>query len=203
MLVQPDIHELGDKRLDPTESVAKQREECLAMAAKKRIFMQDELEDPTRALGPRIQSGEMVCKLRKLIPSVKVLDGMPGHLALYVPRHRGEIEARLDEWEQEQVEASTRGRKRQNQFFLYHKYVGGFPKSELQEFTTIDIDNANLGTKEHRSWRTVLIGLLRQGLISYADVVREFGDVGSDSRGWRWRDSTRLWRNHPTLKFSN
>lgn len=203
MLIQPDIHELGDERLDPTENVAKKREECLAMAANKRIYKQDELEDPTRALGPRIPFGEMVRKLRKLIPSVKVLDGSPGNVALYVPRDSGEVQARFYEWYQEQEEAAARGRKRQDFFFLYHKYVGGFPKAELQEFTTIDIDNANLGTKEHRSWRTVLIGLLRQGLISYADVVREFGDIGTDRRGWRWNDSTRLWRHHPKLKFSN
>jgi hypothetical protein len=124
MLIQPDINELGDKRLDPTESVAKQREKCLAMAANKRIYKQDELQDITRALGPRIQFGEMVRRLRKLIPSIKVLDGSPGNVALYAPRHASEIADRLSEWEQEQAEAVYRGRKRQDLFFLYHKYVG-------------------------------------------------------------------------------
>lgn len=202
MLIQPDINELGDKRLDPKESVAQKREECLSMAAKKRIYKQDELEDAQRALGPRIHSGEMVRKLRKLIPGLKFLDGSPGNIALYAPRHRGEIEARYYEWYQEQEEAASRGRKRQDFFFLFHKYVGGFPKGELQEYTTIDIDNANLGTKEHRSWRTVLIALVRQGLVSYESVVKEFGDVGTDRRGWRWKDTLRKWRNFPTLLFS-
>lgn len=201
MLVQTDINELGDFRLDPKESVAREREKALAMAAQKRIYKQDELEDLNRAFGPRIQHGEMIRRLKKLLPSLKVLDGSPGNVALYFPRDLGEVEARYYEWYQEQEEAAARGRKRQNPFFLHHKYVGGFSKSELQEYTTIDIDNANLGTKEHRSWRTVLIGLLRQGLVCYRDVVKEFGDVGTDRRGWRWLDSTRKWRNYPSLRF--
>jgi hypothetical protein len=202
MLVQPDIRELGDFRLDPKESVAREREKALAMAARKRIYKQGELEDAQRALGPRIHFEEMIRRLRKLIPSLKVLDGSPGNVALYVPRDTGEVAARYYEWLQEQEEASARGRKRQDFFFLYHKYVGGFPKLELQEYTTIDIDNANLGTKEHRSWRTVLIGLLRQGVLSYKEVVSEFRDIGTDRRGWRWNDSTRKWRNYPSIRFS-
>lgn len=201
-LVQPCIHELGDIRLDPAENVAKQREKALAAASKKRVYKQDELEDINRAFGPRLQCGEMVRKLRKLNHSLKFLDGSVGNIALYVPRDRGEIEERYYQWYQEQAEAASRGRKPQDFFFLYHKYVGGFPKAELQEYTTIDVDNANLGTKEHRSWRTVLIGLLRQGVLSYAEAVREFGDVGTDRRGWRWLDSTRVWRNYPTLRFA-
>ncbi len=203
MLVQPDIAELGDFRLDPKESVAREREKAIAMAAKKRIYKQDELEDVKRALGPRIHSGEMVRRLRKLIPSLHFLKGSPGNIAVYAPRDLGEVEARFYEWYQEQEEAAARGRKRQDKFFLVHKYVGGFPQGELQEYTTIDIDNANLGTKEHRSWRTLLIGLLRQGLVSYSAVVKEFGDVGTDQRGWRWNDSTRQWRNYPSLRFTN
>src|SRR5689334_19577580 len=142
MLVQPDIHELGDLRLDPKETVAREREKALSMASRKRIYKQDELEDINRAYGARIPAGEMVRKLRKLIPSLKVLSGSPGNLALYAPRDRGEVAARFYEWYQEQEEAAYRGRKRQDPFFLHHKYVGGFPASELQEYTTIDIDNA-------------------------------------------------------------
>jgi len=178
------------------------REKCLSMAARKRVHKQDELEDVQRALGHRIHSGEMVRKLRKLIPTLKFIKGSPGNIAVYAPRHGGEIAARFYEWYQEQEEAASRGRKRQDKFFLLYKYVGGFPEGEMQEYTTIDVDNANLGTKEHRSWRTVLMGLLRQGLVSYASVVKEFGDVGTDRRGWRWNDTTRKWRNTPSLRFS-
>lgn len=202
MLVQSDRFELGDFRLNPQENVIKQREDCLAMAARKRIYKQSELEDAERALGSRLHSGEMVRKLRKLIPTLKFLKGSPGNIAVYAPRDRGEVEARFYEWYQEQEEAASRGRKRQDKFFLLHKYVGGFPEGAMQEYTTIDIDNANLGTKEHRSWRTVLMGLLRQGLLSYRDVVKEFGDVGTDRRGWRWKDTTRKWRNTPSLRFT-
>lgn len=190
MLIQPDIHELGDKRLDPIENVARKREECLAMASKKRLYKQDELEDPDRAYGPRLQFSEMVSKLRQIAPSLRVLNGSPGNVALYVRRDREEMEEAITSWQNDK-----------NVFFLYHKYVGGFPKHELQEYGTVDVDNARLATKEKRSWRTVLIMLLQQGVVSYQNVVKVFGDVGTDRRGWRWREQTRLWRNHPTSCF--
>lgn len=203
MLIQPDRNELGDKRLDPKENVIAQREKCLEMAARKRIYRQDELEDYQRAFGPRLSSGEMVRRLSKLIPTLKFLKGSPGNIAVYAPRGPAEVQARYYEWYQEQEEAAHRGRKRQDRFFLDYKYVGGFPEGCMQEYTTIDIDNANLGTKEHRSWRTVLMGLIQQGLVSFAGVVKEFGDADGDRRGWRWNDTLRKWRNTPSLRFTN
>lgn len=195
MLIQPDRHELGDKRLSPDEAVYQKREECLAMAAMKRIAGQAELEDPLRALGPRLQFSEFVSRLRRLAPALTFKDGSHGNLALYFPRNRKEIEERKPEWEQEQVDRSARCLSRQDPFFLYNKYVGGFPKSELQEYSTVDIDNAMLATKEHRGWRTVLINLITQGVVTYKAVVKEFGDTGSDKRGWRWREQLQSFKN--------
>lgn len=203
MLVQVDRNELGDKRLNPAEAVAKAREECLALASKKRIAGQDELEDPDRAFGPRLQFTEVITKLRRIIPTLKVLDGSPGNVALYAPRDNKEIEGIREQWDQENADAVLRGRKAQDVFFLLHKYVGGFPKEDIQEYGTVDVDNARLATKEHRAWRTVLIMLIEQGVVCYRDVVNEFGDVGTDRRGWRWRELTQKWRNNPEVSFSN
>ena len=188
MLIQPDINELGDKRLDPIENVARKREECLAMASKRRLPNQEDLEDPDRAFGPRLQHTDFISRLRKVVKNLKVLDGSPGSVALYAPRTSKEITDHEKQWFEEQADASFRDCKRQDIFFLHHKYVGGFPKQELQEYSTIDVDNARLATKEHRSWRTVLINLIQQGVVSYRAVVREFGDCGTDRRGWRWRE---------------
>lgn len=190
MLIQPDINELGDKRLDPKEGVAQKREQCLGMAAKKRLPGQDELEDPSRALGPRMQFTEVISKLKRLIPGLTVMDGSPGNVALYFPLNRKELEDVQRGWQNDKPI-----------FFLYNKYVGGFPKTELQEYSTVDIDNAMLATKEHRGWRSVLITLIKQGVISYQAAVNEFGDVGTDKRGWRWLEQTQKWRNNPTVKF--
>lgn len=191
MLIQPDRNELGDKRLDPAETVAKKRQECLDMAAKKRLPHQEDLEDQTRALGPRLQFAEMVAKLKRIVPAMVVKDGLPGNVALYFPRNRKELEEATLAWQNDK-----------DTFFLSYKYVGGFPKTELQEFSTVDVDNAMLATREHRGWRTVVLTLIKQGVVSYNAVVREFGDVGSDQRGWRWREQLRPWRNNPEASFS-
>ena len=190
MLIQPDRAELGDKRLDPAEGVAQKREECLAMAAQKRLYGQDELEDPNRACGPRIQFADILSKLRRLIPSLVVKDGSPGSVALYYPRNRKEFTEALRAWQWDR-----------DYFFLKYKYVGGFEKQPLHEFSTLDVDNARLATKEHRGWRTVLISLIQQGCVSYRKTVNEFGDVGTDQRGWRWKEATRAHRNNPDVAF--
>lgn len=193
MLIQPDINELGDKRLDPIENVARKREECIAMAGRKRIQGQDDLEDPTRTLGPRLQFSEFVSRLRRLVPSLKVLDGSPGNVALYAPRNSKELEAATLSWQHDK-----------SVFFLRNKYVGGFPKKEIHEYSGLDVEEfTHLANKEIRGWRTVLIMLIQQGLVSYKTVVKEFGDVGTDRRGWRWLEATRKWRNNPSTCFSN
>lgn len=184
MLVQCDRNELGDARLNDVESVAREREKCLSLAAQKRIAGQDELEDPMRAFGPRLQHSEFIARLKRIIPALKVVDGSPGNVALYFPRNRKEFAEAEESWTADK-----------DFFFLKYKYVGGFPKEELQEYGTVDIDNARLATKEHRAWRTVLINLIEQGVVSYNVVKKEFGDTGSDKRGWRWRELLQGYKN--------
>lgn len=191
-LVEADINELGDKRLNPEEGVAQKREECLSMVANRRIGGQSELEDKERGSGPRLQFTEIISRLRREIPTLRVLDGSPGNIALYVPRTDGEFREAKAEWDW--------GR---DEFFLYHKYVGGFPKQEIPEYSTIEIDTSLLPTRENRGWRSILITLLKQGVMSYRQAVRQFGDVGSDRRGWRWREQTAKWRQEPTSRFAS
>jgi hypothetical protein len=188
MLIQPDINELGDKRLDQKEGVASMREKCISMSANRRLPHQEDLEDPDRAFGPRLQYTEFISRLKKIIPSLKVMDGSPGNVALYFPRTAQELEVAKAPWEEDKQSW------RRNKFFLRYKYVGGFPKSTLQEYGTVDIDNAMLATKEHRAWRSVLINLIRAGVVNYHTVVKEFGDCGSDRRGWRWREQLRQFK---------
>ena len=184
MLIQPDRNELGDKRLDPKEGVAQKREECLAMAATRRFPHQEDIEDPERALGPRLQFSEFVSRLKRVIPALKVLDGSPGNVALYFPRNSAELKEATQAWTADR-----------DVFFLVNKYVGGFPKQEIQEYSTVDIDNARLATKEHRGWRSVLMNLITAGVVSYRAVVKEFGDCGTDQRGWRWREQLQRFSN--------
>lgn len=191
MLIQPDIHELGDKRLDPKENVAKEREDLLRNCARNRIGGQNELEDPERSGGPRLSYNEVIRKLRRAIPNIRIFDGAPGSVSLYVPCNRAELAQRRLEWDW------TEGR---DPMFMGLKYVGGFPKTDIPEFSHVLTDSSNLPTREVRGWRSVLISLLKQGCVSYRTVVREFGEA-LGYRGWRWQEQTRPWRFEPDTKF--
>ena len=192
MLIQPDRNELGDRRLDPKEGVAKQREKCIAQAGLKRLEGQDDLEDPSRTLGPRIQFSDFVTRLKRIIPSLTVRDGSPGSVALYAPMNKQELEDSVRAWQYDTKDL----------FFRSNKYVGGFPKQPMHEYSGLDLEEyTRLANKEIRGWRTVLIMLLEQGLVSYRQLVAEFGDVGLDRRGWRWREATQKWRHNSEAKF--
>lgn len=190
-LVEVDPLELTDKRLNPEEAVIQKREECLSICAKKRIGGQDELEQADRGSGPRLQFSEIIGRLKREIPQLKAVDGSPGNVALYFPRTDEEFKEARNEWDF--------GR---DEFFLHHKYVGGFPKQEIPEYSTVDIDTSLIATRENRGWRSILITLLKQGVMSYKQAIRQFGDVGTDVRGWRWREQTHAWRTQPDQKFA-
>jgi hypothetical protein len=200
-VVEVDRHELGDKRLNPEEAVIRERESLLAICAKKKIGGQDELEDFNRSQGPRLQFTEIISRLRHAAPALRVLDGSLGNVALYFPRNQREYK---------EVVRESDGS--QDGFFLYHKYVSGMPKAGIPEYASVDIDTSHLPTREGwmtngafvqgHSWRSVLIALMRAGVISYSAAVRQFGDVGTDKRGWRWNEQTRPWRNNPDKVFT-
>jgi hypothetical protein len=190
-LVQADIMELGDKRLNPAENVKRQEEELLQKASKFKIGRQEELEDAERSSGPRLQFTEVISRLRSEIPSLKAVDSQGGgHIALYVPRNRQEFEEAKREWDGSRDE-----------FFLFHKYVGGFPKAELPEYDSITIDTSHLPTRTRNAWRSLLISLLKQGVISYRGTIRQFGEAYG-SRAWRWQEQTKLWRQTPDKMFA-
>ena len=178
MLVQTDINELGDKRLNPDEAVIREREELLRLASTRKIKGQEELEDAERSAGPRMAYTEFLRRLRSEAPALKALDGSPGSIALYYPRSNEELA---------QIE-NTQGRDQErDQFFHYHKYVGGMEKHEMPEFAHVILDTSNLPVREYRGWRSVLIGLIKQGVLTYAAAIRQFGEPHGP-RGMRWHE---------------
>lgn len=192
--VETDIRMLGDTHLSPQESVIREREKCLKDASKFRIFGQDELENPERALGPRLQYTELISRLKSIAPELKAVDGSEGNIALYFPRTQRDYADTLREWDYSQ-------KGKDDKFFQAHRYVCGFPKQDLPEYSTVDIDTSLLPTRERRGWRTVLITLIKQGVITYSDAVAQFGDVGTDQRGWRWSEQLLPWKLRPEIKF--
>lgn len=193
MLFETDIHELGDKRLDPAENVARQREECLKLASKYKVEDQDELTDANRTYGPRISYTELLSRLQKIAPGLAARDGYPGNLALYYPRKPMELDAAIREG------SGGSG----DLFFLLNKYVGGFQKDEIPEWGYGDVDTSEVITREHiRGWRTVLIGLIQTSVISYQSAINEFGDPINDKRNTVWMKKTAEWRMNPTQTFT-
>ncbi len=67
------------------------------------------------------------------------------------------------------------------------KYVSGFPKGWLREFTAIVVDQRNLmDGDEIRGWRAVLVRLMGLGLLSWAQVIETFGNSeGATSERWQ------------------
>jgi hypothetical protein len=174
MLIQPDIAELGDTRLDPNESLAKIKAETHDMLEAKGCFLygQAELEDIERAHGHRLEWREFIRRLTKVNRNLLIKDGLEGHVAVYAPKlHDDQDErdpSRPDWWND-------------------HRYITGFAKSTLSEFSTITTDERGLPKREVRGWRSVLIALIKTRAITYRDAVREFGEP-LGARGWRWRE---------------
>lgn len=200
-VVEPDIHELGDKRLNPEEGVAREREALLHKVSAFRIPGQDELENPDRQYGPRISAEKFIVVLQHLAPGLVAKEtrlpekwatpGAEGEFALYYPRTTDELDEVLREG------GST------DTFFIFNKYVGGMPRTELPEFGYVDIDTSRIATREHiRSWRTVLIQLMKAGVISYRQAIDAFGEPLTDARSRRWFLETETWRKAPERAFT-
>lgn len=73
-------------------------------------------------------------------------------------------------------------------------YLSGFPKGWMSEFSWAPKDENNLPTEEKRGWRTVLVLLMGKGLLTYQQVIEEFGESeGFNSE--RWAVYTQPYRN--------
>src|SRR6185437_14497578 len=121
-MVETDINELGDKRLNPEEGVIKEREELLKKASVYRVEDQGELENPERSSGSRMAYSELLRRLMLICPELTARDGSAGNLALYYPRDVDELDEACREGGCTDI------------FFILNKYVGGIPKEELPEW---------------------------------------------------------------------
>lgn len=158
MLIQPDIHELGDKRLSPEEGVAKLKEENIALRQSMghTIPHQELLKRREIAEGRKMEWQEVIRRLNLLCPlQLVILDSfVPGvgpSIAIKAP-HNGPDGMEL-------------------------KYLTGFPKTVLPEYSWIEVDEHNCPIKEHRGWRNVVRTLWQKGLTDGDAVARVFGDA--------------------------
>ena len=195
-LIQVDSNELGDKRLNPEEANLRETEALLKMEAKKKIWGQEELEDPERSSGSRMGWTELIRRLQKCNPEIRVRDGSAGSVALYFKK-------RYDEYTDVDdliLHNPTAARAMNipvpsDSFFVHHKYITGFEKQPLTEYSHVDLDSSHLATHEHRGWRSVLIALIKARVITYCDAITEFGDPIHDKRSGRWFHQLQNYRN--------
>lgn len=162
MLVQTDINELGDKRLDPKESLAKIKEENIALRAKDKLPGQAQLQDVQAALGTPMGYQELILRLKRLVPELVIQDGgVKNAVAVRIFRDNGDGEGpRLT-------------------------YLTGFYKTILSEYSTVTVDEHGVALSETRGWRTVLLALIKQNVVSYRRVVKVFGNaMGQRSNRW-------------------
>jgi len=180
-LFQPDKHELGDERLSPEESVKREREELLKMASRFRIPGQAELEDPKRSEGPKIHWKQLLYRLQKICPPLRMKDsrveGMET-IALYYPK--------TDAEKVNDGSFVTLALTEKEKFFRDYKYVGGFDKAWLPFYSHVKLDTSLLPTREVRGVMTVLLMLIRAKAITLEQVIGEFGDPNDDSRSDRF-----------------
>jgi hypothetical protein len=75
------------------------------------------------------------------------------------------------------------------------RYISGFNKGWLREFTAILVDQRNLQEgDELRGWRHVLLKLLSADWLTWEQVQKEFGD-SEGINAYRWKMYTHQFRN--------
>jgi hypothetical protein len=181
MLVVNDRRFLGDSHLDPTENLAKIREGNKQLTDKNRIAGQSELENSERSGGARMSVNELIRKITRLNYNIRVEDGSPGNIAVYVLKTNKELAESYNE---------DNGDTTRHAWHQRFKYVTGVAKEPLPEYATITVDERGLPKREIRGWRSVLISLVKARALSYQQAIDEFGDANGQ-RSWRWHEQLR------------
>lgn len=180
-LVETDINELGDKRLNPEEAVFREREELLKITATRKIPGQAELENPDRSSGPKIHWRQLLYRLEKIAPAIRVKDSHVGGqqtIALYWPKTLSE---KFNDGSFSILCTTDNER-----FHRDHKYVGGFNKDWLPFYSHVTTDSSGLPVREIRGVMTVLLMLARSKVVTFEQIKAEFGDPSEDRRSDRF-----------------
>jgi hypothetical protein len=176
--VEPDRSQLGDRHLDPKEAVIREREELLKTTSRSKIYGQQELEDQERSAGPRLSYTEIIYRLHKINPQLKVVDGIKGSVAIYRPKF-------YYEYDIQDKDPTKRA------WAWDYKYVGGMEKQSLPEWSHLILDTSNLPVKEIRGWRSVILSCVKNRAITSAQADEQFGNPMFDSRSTRYREQVR------------
>lgn len=127
---------------------------------------QDDYRDDRARIGRALPSGEFLAHIQRLIPELYMTDGrIVGDVALYrvYPQPQERLNGRDFE-------------------YLFYCPTGNIPEYSIYEFDTV----RDVPIRERiRGWRTVLLRLIRCGLLTEETCDREFGvAVGPASNVW-------------------
>lgn len=154
-------------RMSTEEHLASQREKNYRAAQGQRWQNQSDYENEEARWGRVMSSSDLLGKIFKLIPhDLFITDGRIGDdLALY--QVYGKPQPDLD-----------------NRTFRYLFYI---PQGRLPEFSQYEFDHRDVPIKEkRRGWRTVLLRLIKTGLVTEQAVEEEFGPaLGEAATVWR------------------
>jgi hypothetical protein len=168
MLILDSSEYLGDKRLSPEEGNYKIREGNQKLIDEKKLPGQTLLENKDMAIGRALQPSEFIRIVQKINPKIIVeKGGYPDAVAVRYPT-----------WDEDEQK-------------LVRKYVSGFMANEvLQEFSNITVDAKGLPHREVRGWRSVLLALIKQGILTYPQVKAAFGEP-TGQRNVLWNEQMR------------
>lgn len=155
-------------RLSTAEHTARLREKNLNSEAlkKQRWADQEELKNDSSRIGRPLMSADFLNVVKKLVPNLYVTEGrIIGHLAIF--RTYGQPQPRLE------------GRDFE---YMFYCPTGLLPEHSMYEFDHV----RNIPIREsQRGWRTVLLRLIKAGLLSESTCDKVFGKPEGPSAN-RW-----------------
>lgn len=171
MLIVNSPADLGDQKLSPQEANFKIQEENQKLIDAKKIPNQSLLENTDMALGTPMVYSELIRRVQKIAPQVIFEDG--GVKNAIAVRHYT-----YDPYGGDDAQGGYQ-----------KKYISGFYKEVLPEFSSITTDKKGLPHRELRGWRSVLLALMKAEVVPFEALVKEFGHP-TGQRSCLWSEQT-------------
>ncbi len=177
-------------RLSTEEHVCRLREMTYGSEAVKRQRWQhqEDYRNDLARVGHPMWTHDLMNKLKQLVPSLYVIDGrIVGDLAVY--RTYGCPQPRLE------------GRDFEYLFYVPTGVVvdGAFKPTPLPEYSIYEFNDRDVPVRERiRGWRTVLLRLIKSGLLTEEKSNEVFGYADGPA-STVWKRTLYLHRNRPQL----
>lgn len=169
-------------RMSTAEHTARLKEQNYSSEAvkKQRFVNQEDYEDDLARQGKWMHSGELILRIKKLVPDLVVRDGnFIGDLAVFMtyPCSQPDLDGRDFK-------------------YLFYIPIGWMPEASLIEFDDRDVPVR----EKKRGWRTPLLRLIKAGFLTEEDCEAEFGKPtpGADAV---W--NRELWQYRNRMNFQN